>query len=43
MKESISIRIKRSIKAVSYIRYFGVRVFVAKEYNIISNASLKSK
>lgn len=43
MKESLQVTIKRMVKAVSYIRYFGVRVFVAKEYNIISNASLKSK
>ena len=42
-KEPISIRIKRMIKALIYIRYFGVRVFIAKEYNILSNASLKSK
>ena len=42
-KEPISIRIKRMIKALIYIRYFGVRVFIAKEYNILSNDSLKSR
>ena len=43
LKESFLIKIKRMLKAVSYLRYFDMRVFIAKEFNIISNASLKSK